>query len=269
VDRQVYFVGAPWKGHAKHSGYEVFCDLVGRKLWRFPTRNLPGLLGKIIDRVIGLLVGRRYYTLGNFLTEIYAGLHMLAHAGAHYHVLYGDSDTVLLPVLLRVLHRSVSTTLHLPGYRLPLGFDHEALRGFSTVVFLAGVHRTEEAPLMPWANCVVVEHPVDTDFFRPSPGAEFGERRFMLSVGGHLRDFPTLAAATRKARADDVIDELLLVGVPAVDRHHFDDLVASGDARFLDGVDDEELRDLYQSAAVVVLALDDAYANNALLEAMA
>jgi glycosyltransferase involved in cell wall biosynthesis len=269
MNRPVYFVGAPWKGHAQHSGYEVFCDLVGRKLWRFPTRALPGLVGKIVDRVIGILVGRRYYTLGNLLTEIYAGLHMLAHATAHYHVLYGDSDTVLLPLLLRVIHRSVSTTLHLPGYRLPLGFDHEQLRGFSTIVFLAGVHREQAGPLVPWARSVVVEHPVDTEFFHPAPGAEYGGARTMLSVGGHLRDFATLAAATRKALADDVIDELALVGVPARDRHHFDDLIASGGARFCDGVDDETLRDMYRSAAVVVLALDDAYANNALLEAMA
>ncbi len=274
----VYFVGAPWKGHAEHSGYELFCDLAGRKLWRFPRRDLPGLAGKVLDRLVGRCLGRRYYTFGNLLTELYAVGHLLTHRRAYYHVLYGDSDSLLVPWVLRRVRRHASTTLHLPEHRHPQGFRYDMLRPFETVFFLADSHRRSAQPHLPHTRCVVLPHAVDTDFFTtppPHPGdpvasvVDRPEARTALSVGAHLRDFPTLAAGLRLLIQADIVDHLDLVGVPADERVLFDDLIAAGRATFRIDVSDPELRALYQQATVVVLALHDAYANNALLEAMA
>ena len=267
--RDVYFVGAPWKAHAAHSGYEVFCDHVGRKLWRFPRRDLPGFAGKVVDRMVGLLVGRRYYTAGNLLTELFACGHALVHPQAHYHVLYGDTDVVLFPRLLRVLKRRASATVHLPQDRLPADFQPRLLRAVDPVVFLAESHRAAMAAGYDFASTVVVHHPVDTDFFSPSSPPNLAGPRVLLSVGGHLRDFDTLAQASSMLLADGTIEGVELVGVPDAERRFFDRPELRGPVRFVDGIDDVALRDRYRTCRVLVLSLVDAYANNALLEAMA
>jgi len=114
------------------------------------------------------------------------------------------------------------------------------------------------------SNVYCVHHGIDTDFFSPPSIIETGTRHICQFVGNWLRDFDTLI---------NVINLLKLLApnitVRVVTPEKNRPLFSGVEAEILSGISDQELRETYKSASVVLLPLKDCTANNSALEAMA
>lgn len=115
----------------------------------------------------------------------------------------------------------------------------------------------------------VIPHGVDVDFFRPA--AQPPNRPMVLTVGNWLRDYDLWADVA--LRLAEVVPEVefavaAMPGTVSAIRPRVEGALG-GRVRFLHGLTDEELRQLYQDASVMFLPLKDASANNAVLESMA
>ncbi len=115
----------------------------------------------------------------------------------------------------------------------------------------------------------VIPHGVDTEFFHPSEQEE--ARPLVLTIGNWLRDYNFWGDVALQLAKDIPEVEFVVIAMPQVvaeARSRVEALLGNR-ARFLNGVSDVQLKALYQQAAVLFLPLQDAGANNALLEAMA
>lgn len=113
-------------------------------------------------------------------------------------------------------------------------------------------------------NVVYIPHGVATTFFTP----DFSKRKenSILFVGQHLRDFEALNYAIPR-----LIAKIPTIEITIVLKKEFQKMVTStaSNVHIFSGVNDEKLRDMYQSATLLFLPLQDVTACNSILEAMA
>jgi glycosyltransferase involved in cell wall biosynthesis len=110
-----------------------------------------------------------------------------------------------------------------------------------------------------------VPHGVNTDYFRPS--AQSRDPNLVICVGSHLRDYRLLAETASILFRQRPGLEIRIIAREGM-RACYQPAIDAG-CRFVTGIPDTELRSSYQRAAVHLLPLTDATANNALLEGMA
>lgn len=250
MSTSVYLVGARWRHHARHSGYEHFGRHVGRRVR--PVRLPVG--------------GRRGRRAEAQATAVHAGIQMLCRSGAIFHALDGDRD---LPLLVRFSgHRGnrLIATLHAPPGRIRRLSLLHSIERLDAAILVSHSQKGWFAQLLPEERLFVVGHGVDTCFFSPPPEPRVGHEPTLITVGENFRDFRTLAAALQAIWRRAPAVRLIAVGVPAWAKRL---LAGSGDhTTFLEDVGDDELRRAYRRAHAAVFAFEDASANNALLEAM-
>lgn len=113
-------------------------------------------------------------------------------------------------------------------------------------------------------NVVYIPHGVDTAFFKP----DFSKRKenSILFVGQHLRDFDALNYAIPK-----LVAKIPTIEINIVLKKEFHKKIESrkSNVKVFSGVNDNILRDMYQSATLLFLPLKDVTACNSILEAMA
>jgi len=121
----------------------------------------------------------------------------------------------------------------------------------------------------PNADVVYIPLGVDTEFF--TPGLTTPARSPMvLTVGSWLRDYECWADVVRNFLSkEDAVDFVVVANNDTIKKARACLSADHAKVRFLSGITDEQLRNLYQQASLLFLPLQDAVANNALLEAMA
>lgn len=266
---RVYFVGARYGHHAKHSGYEGFSRYIGRQLnppvrFRYlHFRRYPNL-GWDIDEFIARVLKRNFFAAGLLLTELAAAMHMIWRRGAIYHFLYGDTDVCLLGWAGRLTGNFVVATFHEPPDILATLVDRRLARSLNAVVLVSKSQRPFFENLMAGERIFVAPHGVDTSFFHPAEQRSL-EPTF-ITVGGHLRDFETLGKTI-----DLVLSKRPDVRFIAVSTNGEQGKPSFRHSRVehLERISDEELRARYQSSWAGIFCLQQASANNAVLEAMA
>jgi glycosyltransferase involved in cell wall biosynthesis len=152
-------------------------------------------------------------------------------------------------------------TFHQPAALLPGMVDATALARLDAVVLLCEAQRAAVEGLVDPARIHVLPHGVDCGFFTPGPRRD-GPGFRLLSVGHWLRDHATAFAVLARLRAAG-LDATLRLVTPTPPQG-----VPEGVALEA-GLDDEVLRQAYRDADALLLPLEDATANNAILEAMA
>jgi glycosyltransferase involved in cell wall biosynthesis len=261
--RNVYLVGSSYRHHSTHSGYEGFRRYIGSSL-RPPVSFRWLERGWRLDAAISSLVGKPHYSLAFLLTEAAAGLHMLRHRRALYHVIYGDTDLRFLGDIGRRLGSPVVATFHEPRAGLEwMKVDDTVTRSLAAVVLVSEYQRAYFEQLVPPEMIFVVPHGVDTSFFEPANSP--GEDPVCITVGSKERDFDALSGGfdlVRRARPEA---RLVAIGTDVAT----DSPLRDTRVEYLRGVDDERLRRAYRSSRLAVFAFADATASNALLEAMA
>jgi glycosyltransferase involved in cell wall biosynthesis len=190
---------------------------------------------------------------------------MVMNPPSVYHVLYGDTDVLLLGQAKRLRKHRLVATFHEPPDKLEWLKINEIVPCLDAVILVSESQRPYFDGLIPPERIFVVPHGVNPDFFRPA--VEIADDSICITVGAHLRDFQTLKSAMDVILTDAPRTRFIAVGA----RREEPGNQQLNDERveFHDGVSDEELRSLYQSARLAIFPLRYATANNSVLEAMA
>lgn len=111
---------------------------------------------------------------------------------------------------------------------------------------------------------------VDASFFQPGPVPPGQRPPHILTVGNWLRDYPTWAATVRDVHAQRPDAEFTVIANPSTLARA---RAALGDStapvHWRSGISDRALREAYQRSRLLYLPLENAMANDALLEALA
>ncbi|MFI5315526.1 MAG: glycosyltransferase [Myxococcota bacterium] len=250
------FLDQRWAHHGRRSGYLIAGDL-GPTLSRF-DRVLPRRLVRAWSERSGDPHWEERWLLWA----------SLALGGARLvHVVDGDFDRWAYAPRPHWLRTRVTATFHQPIDRLAEVTRSIRPGALDGIVCMSRAQIPLLEHLVAPGRCVFIPHGVETEFFRPADEPDPRRPPLLLSVGAHRRDFATLVSAARaiRARRTEVIVRLI-APQPAADAVRRD---AGGALEVLSGISDEELRAQYQAAALLLLPLEAATANNALLEAMA
>ena len=211
--------------------------------------------------------GSTWYHRDGFWGETRAAARWMRHPHQIFHFLYGENLYRYLGVMKSLWPRNnrIVATYHTPDWRMrELVRDPDHVRRLDAIIVMANNQRDYFAQIAPDVPVHFVPHGVNTDFFRPLEARPSMPPR-LVCVGAHLRDFDTFAGVARNFLGIDPAVEFHLVcntsaaaGVPDLPN-----------IRKWSSVSDEDLLRAYQTAHALLLPLDDATANNALLEGMA
>jgi len=266
----VYLFGLPELSHPGGSRYLGFRRHLDARTVASPVkfRFFSSYWGWRADAAITTLTRRPYYTLGLFLIEGTAAVHMLGHRRFLYHAVKGDSDLWFLPRVSRLTDNLLVASFHEPPSRLKFWAIHERItRHLAGAILLAASQRSHFATLLPSERIFVVPHGVDTDHFRPAERT--CDEPICITVGSHLRDADTITRAMEFAWRENPRVRLIVVGTRRPTDANAPPELEDPRVQFLDYLGDPELLHAYQASRVAILSLTDAVANNALLEAMA
>lgn len=279
---EIFLVGLRWKQHAAVSGYDAIGRHLGQRLqlpitdrWHWDDGSQRSILFRAYHRARSALeyrleqLTKPTYSLSLLRMELAVARHMLWRRGAVYHVLYGETDIWLMPLVGRLTRNYVVASFHEgPEVMSDCGVNHALLRHLSGVVALGECQRQyllEAAEHVPLA---VIPHGVDTQFFQPrsDPSRRPQGRPIILTVGGHTRDYHTFSLAVDRILAAEPDARVVAVSANVGIKH---EPLTHPAVEHVTGVSDEELRNLYQHASVALFSFRYAVANNAILEAMA
>lgn len=266
---QINIISLRMHNHAGPSGYHHLGTglddepLLIDENFTIPQRIWLRLCTTMIDSS-----GSTWYHRDCFWGETRAALRWLKADGQIFHFLYGENLYRYLGVMKRWSKRknAIVATYHTPDWRMrELVTDHSHLQQLDAMVVMSNSQRAWLAEIAPGVPVHFVPHGVDTEFFTPLEAVNFdGPMRFVC-VGAHLRDFDSFAAVAKNFLGIDPGVEFHLVcntsaaaGVPDLPN-----------LRKWSGVSDDDLLRAYQTATALLLPLEDATANNALLEGMA
>lgn len=247
-------VRVPW--HTTHGGYDRLLDHLP-EVRRIHPPSGP-LTTRAVHRVLARCCPLPFYPAEHCATD----LRLLASREAA-HVLYGDEQYWFSR------HRlgPTAVTYHQPPAHLGRLLPAETWRKLAPtaqhIVVLDPHQQAFFTSLMPAERVHLVPHGIDTTAFTPAGRPATG-RPLVLTVGWWLRDWTVLDAVHERLhhRYGDTI-ELIVVTRNAHTRPWYPA------ARILEDITEQTLIGLYRRAAVMLLPLEDATANNALLEAMA
>lgn len=260
--------------HAAHSGYEQLIhhitadDVMVRqrhsdtKLWQ---RN--------VARVLRRAAASRWYMWDGVEAE-YRVIRKASQKESMQvaHFLYGDTSVGMLPYIKRWLNLKLILTIHAcpddldeilqyPG--LLKSVDRFILLGSNQKPFFLD-HGIESERLK------IIPHGVDTRYFTPMDEENDDDghknRPFrLLIVGNWRRNFVFYRKVIGKLNRESMDVEVNVVTAP----HHREEFGSLSNVHIHHDIDDRELLRLYQTSDLLLMGVEDAVANNVILEAMA
>lgn len=261
---KIHLITKSFAHHSRYSGYDRLLDFVPNA----PLRTLP--IGKLVSkkqklRMIAECPARwDHYGLPEIEREfdILYSPYLLGKRILHF--LYGE-NTFCHAANQNRSNKVFVATYHQP----PSWFSSSGKERYdyftSRVGRLDGVIAvsSDQADFFRNFNERVcfVPHGIDVDFF--TPAEQMPDRKLCLFVGNWLRDFETLNRCSHIIRSRAPHLELHVV-TPEKNKP----LLQGAAVKVFCGISDEELRDQYRKASVVLLPLSDCTANNSALEAM-
>ena len=279
---RIFTVGGRYGHHASVSGYERSFETVAQPCLAVPFRWSNRRVRYEIDQALCRMSGNPAYSLGAALSELLALPKMLTNRRAVFHYIYGETDSWILPLLARHFDVAYSASLHLPPARFEeLGIDLTRFQHARQIIVVDHDQFEYVERLVAPAPVYRVPIGIDTSYFARSSGNRYQNEsrsqssQFVLCVGSHLRDFSTLFEAWRLVGSDwsmhesaSAMPELVLVGCSEEAKKAVS-FMGLRNVRVSKRVSDDELRSLYWSAQALVMPLEGATANTALLEAFA
>jgi glycosyltransferase involved in cell wall biosynthesis len=240
--------------HGAHSGYRIAREL-GPSVPR-GDRVFPHPLKTLISSLKGDPFWEERLTIHLMLRA--AGTRVL-------HVVDGDFNTWFYEKRPAWSRCKITATFHQPADRLARIAEGLRPGMLDGIVCVSRDQIPVLKHLVPGGGCTFIPHGVDTEFFGRNVKANPDEQPLVLSVGCYLRDFKSLIEAARIIRERRPDAKVLLVAP----REYSEGVAREGILETISDVSDVELRALYQKARLLLMPLEAATANNALLEAMA
>jgi glycosyltransferase involved in cell wall biosynthesis len=206
------------------------------------------------------------YDRASMAAELKVAQHMLRERRYIYHFLYGETTYHYVGFLNNIRQNRLVATFHQPpsGIRQAVQVDWH-LRQLSAVVCVGRTQQGFFAEICDRDRIFFVPLGVDTEYF--TPPTSFGSRNpnICVFVGENYRDFPTLRGVIELVAYQRPHTQFVAVTSP----RSFEYIGSHPNLTLRSGISESELRDLYRSAALMLLPLKDATANNAILESMA
>jgi glycosyltransferase involved in cell wall biosynthesis len=259
----------PWFG--AHSGYEMLPRyLEGGPIPSRSYKPLPGLGPRVIGRLASALRGHGRIAQSEAYARTRMELALRLRKDRIGHLLYGEEHLLFWrDVPAPLLERSV-LTLHQP----PSFWSESWANSLSCYRHLIVLWQKDAAwfqSKMRNGTIRFIHHGVDTAFFTPAPEAFTpSSPMHLLYAGIHLRNTPMLGRIIRELsrRRSDVHFDLL---VPEHRRQEpgFAELQNHPHITWHAGLNDEQLRELYRRAHLLLLPMNDSGANTSVVEALA
>jgi len=258
----------PWFG--AHTGYERLPHHLAST--GFASRILTpgsGLLARATGKAVSLLRGHGSISQTNASARLRLELNLLARRDAIGHLLYGEDHLPFWQDSPRGLRNRTLITFHQP----PAQWTAEKARALAACPHALTLWQRD----MDWFRSQLqggtvhfIPHGVDTEFFTPLPAsAEQKTPIRLLYVGVHLRNTAMLGRIIGQLsrQRDDLHFDLL---VPASRREEpgLAGLRHHPRVTWHSNTTDEQLRDLYRQASLLLLPMNDSGANTAIVEAL-
>lgn len=246
-------VNVNWAHHA-NGGYGALTRFVPSSVLEYPSPP------RGTSRVDGV---RRVLDIARFNGEV----HRSAKNAALVHLLY--ADTTVLPEMLRARYERVFCTVHLPlapdrSTRAADRLRDQVLDRANGIVVLSSEQVQRARERFPRARIAYIPHGLDVGAFPTSPPK--ADRPSFAIVGANLRDWVTLNTVLKAVIAEKPDWRFHLVGVPAEWARNWaihESVVWHG------RLTSDEYLSLLGQCWGILLAVRDATANNAILEAHA
>jgi glycosyltransferase involved in cell wall biosynthesis len=259
----------PWFG--SHSGYERLPSYMqGAGLSSRLYHSRKDLLARAVGRTISLWRGHGRISQSDAAARARLEIGLMLRPNAMGHVLYGDDHLPFWRDAGRRLRNRTVLTLHQPSSEWSEA-KAEALSACPHVIVLWQREMDWFRSRLKGGEVHFIPHGVDTEFFTPAPEKprRAGPLR-LLYVGVHLRNFAMLARIIRNLseRRNDLHFDLL---VPAHRRYEPELAPLQNHPRvsWHANASDEQLRELYRTACLLLLPMNDSGANTAVVESLA
>lgn len=268
IDQRVRYVVFRYGHHSPHSGYsrvaEYGASQYNAEVIRV-TKPLPRSL--IRERMLWRLAkGTPGYNRASMAAELQVAWRMLREQKSIYHFLYGELTYHYLGYLNNVRQNRLVATFHLPpsDIRQAVQIDWH-IRQLSAVVCVGRNQQEFFADIIDPDRVFFVPLGIDTEYYTPPASFETRNPDLCLIVGENYRDFPTLRGVIELVAYQRPQTRFVSVSSPksvGLMGQHPNLTVCSG-------IPEAEFLKLYHSAALMIMPLHDATANNAILEGMA
>lgn len=251
---------------SKHTSYTTLARYVGEGELIVTKRREPGgVVERFLVAVLARLACSRWYRWGSLALEWKAWQKLRSGGVDLVHVMWGDKDLGFIDKFAQFPQIPLCVTMHCCPDTLPGVFRRrERLRAVSALILMSEVQRPffESCGINP-ERIHVVRHGVDCEYFQPLEQNKLGPFT-VLSVGNYRRNFHRLREVCASLAAEPG------VRFHVIAPEHWRDFFAGiSNVKFESRLTDDELRRAYQEASCLLMTVEAATANNALLEAMA
>ena len=266
--KPVRFVVFRYKHHSSHSGYSRIPEFAA-PLYRGETIAVDKPLPRSIirERILWkLAAGTPGYNRAAMAAELKVAWKILKEPERIYHFLYGETTYHYAGKFNNARQNRIVATFHLPPAQLKHAVQVDwHLRQLSAVVcvgrnqqeFFSGILDPDRIFLAPLG--------VDTEYFTPPTTFESRDKNLCLIVGSNYRDYPALRGVIELMAYLRPETQFVAVTSPK----NFELIGKHPNLSLRSGISESELRDLYRSAALMIMPLFEATANNAILEGLA
>ena len=266
--RHVSFVVYRYAHHSPHSGYSRLAEYgvgeYGGQVLRI-AKPLPRTI--IRERILWRLSrGTPGYDRAAMAAELNVAWRAVREPDHIFHFLYGETTYHYAGLLDNVRGSRMVATFHQPpdGIREAVQIDWH-IRRLSAAICVGRTQQDYLSGILDPERVIFAPLGVDTDYFVPPASFDARDSDLCLCVGENYRDFPTLRGVIELVSYLRPRTRFVVVLSP----RSFPLLGSHPNLTLLSGVSEADLRQLYQSAALMVLPMHDTTANNAVLESMA
>lgn len=258
--------------HSSHSGYEQLIRYVQSDDVIFRVRkNADSFWKRNLERLFRRFTVSKWYMWDGVEAE-WATWKKSRKYGDQLvsHFLYGGNAIGFLPYFRGRIKGKLILSIHAcPSDLGEILQKPDLLKRMDALILLG----SNQKPFflshgIPEEKLHVIPHGVDLDYFGSIENQQYhlSEKKYfnVLMVGNWRRNFPFYRDVAKKLAAQTEIR--LRVVSQNHNAFHFDGLE---NVTFSSGISDNELKHLYQSSDAMLLGVQDAVANNVLLESMA
>jgi glycosyltransferase involved in cell wall biosynthesis len=229
---------------------------------RLDSKNLPM---RLANAVLSRAAACNWYRTSSWTLEHQALRAIRPQPRRIIHLLWADRDWGFLDKKLPTQSLLIGT-FHQPASVLESSINRpNRLKRFHGIILMCNEQRQFflDAGVDP-RRIAVIHHGVDTEFYHPPVQQAAHDRYRVLFVGNYLRDFNCLLRVCQMLVADCSI-EVRIISRP----HNQSMFEGLPNVTFHSGLSHEDLRREYHNASCLLMTVDDATANNAILEGMA
>lgn len=268
ADKRIRFVAYRYGHHSPHSGYSRLAEYGSKYFGGQVIRVEKPLSPHIIrERMLWQLAkGTPGYNRASMAAELEVAWRILREREFIYHFLYGETTYHYAGQLNNRNQNRIVATFHWPPaeIRNVVQIDWH-LRQLSAVICLGRNQQEFFSNIIDPQKVFYVPLGVDTDYFAPPASNDTRDPNLCVFVGENYRDFPTLRGVIELVAY--CRSQTRFVGI--MPRNVYPLLGSHPNLTLRSKIPESEFLELYCSAALMVMPLREAVANNAILEGMA